>query len=584
MFTRSRLAALLLLLTFAALPAAAQEFGPGMLPADTSFVIFSRGTAHAETAYPNNPMVLSSNGPEFADLRAQGINYLARHADWKINGRPVKFTPAEAELIFSFLKGPMMLGYWGSLDVSSLAQASAPSTKQLMDAGGMFLIIDATGKTTQFDLLFKFIEANVSKDVTRSRSDFSGVSIEKFAGPNNTSYATRVGNYFVWSNQQKVIQDLVSRLGSRTSTADSLSQNPSYQRCQAKPDPDSIYEMYFRVPDLTKTSVPGAPGQFDTSAALRTLKLDSLRAACGSVALTQEGEHARGLILGETSAGGIVDLFGANRSHFDTLDLAPASAYSYFSYSFDLPATYKLARAVAMAGLPEQQASMIQMVEGVAAMQIGMPLADALALSSGEFATIQLDPTSTPPSQIYAVSISNPEKVSTLIHKVGSNSYEEVSKENGITLFKSKSAAPAAANSTDPAVPTYLAVTPHFLLYATDKQALTKAAQSDFAGKSAGRASLLDNPEISKLRAILPKELLGLSITDYSHYDWAAELTKSIDKSEKADASKLSAEDIQFFDSLKKFNASKLGKMILRRSVDGWWKDSEGIHYEGFDQ
>jgi len=302
------------------------------------------------------------------------------------------------------------------------------------------------------------------------------------------------------------------------------------------------------------------------------------------VALTRQGEHARGLILGDTSAGGIFDLFGANRSHFDTLDLAPASAHSYFSYSFDLPATYKLARAVAIAGLPEQQASMVQMVEGVAAMQVGMPLADALALSSGEFATIQLDPTSTPLSQIYAVSISNPEKVSMVIHKIGSNSYEEASNENGITLFKSKSAAPASTNSTDPAVPTYLAVTPHFLLYATDKQALTKAAQSDFASRSAGRASLLDSPEISSLRAILPKELLGLSVTDYTHYDWAAELTKSIDQSEKSDASKLSPEDVQFFDSLKKFNASKLGKMMLRRSVDGWWKDADGIHYEGFDQ
>jgi hypothetical protein len=583
MITKLRLAAVLLLMTFAALPAAAQEFGPGMLPADTSFVIFSRGTAHAESAYPNNPMVLSSNGPEFADLRVQGINYVARHAEWKINGRPVKFTPAEAELIFSFLKGPMMLGYLGTLDVSSLAQASAPSTKQLMDAGGMFLIIDATGKTAQFDLLFKLIEANVPKAVTRSRSDFSGVSIEKFAGPNNTSYATRVGNYFVWSNQQKVIQDLVVRFGSHVEPANSLAQTPGYQRCQAKPDPDSIYEMYFRIPDLSKTTVPGAPGQFDTSAALRSLKLDSLRAACGSVALTQQGEHARGLILGDTSAGGIFDLFGANRSHFDTLDLAPPSAYSYFSYSFDLPATYKLARAVAMAGLPEQQAAMVQMVEGMAAMQVGMPLADALALSSGEFATIQLDPTSTPPSQIYAVSISNPEKVSMLIHKIGSNSYEEVSNENGITLFKSKSAVPAA-NSTDPAVRTYLAVTPRFLLYGIDKRALTKAAQSDFASKSAGRASLLDSPEISSLRAALPKELLGLSITDYSHYDWAAEITKSIDQSEKSDASKLSAEDIQFFDSLKKFSASKLSKVMLRRSVDGWWKDSEGIHYEGFDQ
>ncbi len=93
MFTRSRLAALILLLTFAVLPVAAQEFSPAILPADTSFYIFSRGTAKAEAAYPANPMVQSWNSPEFADLRQQGIAYLIRHSDWKVNGTPVKFTP-----------------------------------------------------------------------------------------------------------------------------------------------------------------------------------------------------------------------------------------------------------------------------------------------------------------------------------------------------------------------------------------------------------------------------------------------------------------------------------------------------------
>ena len=48
MFSRSRLAAIILLLTFTALPAVAQEIGPGILPADTSFFMFSQGTAHAE--------------------------------------------------------------------------------------------------------------------------------------------------------------------------------------------------------------------------------------------------------------------------------------------------------------------------------------------------------------------------------------------------------------------------------------------------------------------------------------------------------------------------------------------------------
>jgi len=582
MFTRSRFAALILLLTFAVLPAAAQEFGPGILPADTSFFVFSRGTAHAETAYAGNPMVQSWNSPEFADFRQQGIAYLIRHADWKVNGQPMKFTPAQTDQIFAILKSPMMFGFSGAIDMASLTKSGTPTSKQFLNAGGMFAILDVTGKTVQFDLLFRLMTANVSKDVTHTHSDFSGVGIEKFAGPNNTSLVARLGNYFVWSNQEKVIQDLISRLGSHSASSDSLAQTPNYQRCRANQDPDSISEVYFRIPDLTKISVP-VSAQFDTPAALRSLRLDTVRAFCGSYAVTAQGEQSRGLVVGDTTGGGIFDFFGANRAHFDTLALAPQSAYSYLSYSFDLPAIYKTVRAAAMAALPQQQAAMVQMVEGMSSMQLGMPVNDVLALSGGEAATIQLDANSTPPSQIYAVSITNPEKVAVLFEKLGSNSYAEDGHESGIAFYKSINSTPAAG-TTGPGATSYVALTPHFLLFGTDKPALLKAGRLDSAAGPAAGSSLADNPEISHLRALLPKDLLGLTITDYTRHDWTADFTKSIEDSEKAGQSKLSPEDIQFFDSMKKFNATRVGKASLRRNVGGWWKEPDGIHYEGFSQ
>jgi hypothetical protein len=527
-------------------------------------------------------MVQTWNSPEFADFRQQGIAYLIRHADWKVNGKPVTFTPAQTDQIFSILKSPMMFGFSGALDVGSFAKAGGPTSKQFLNAGGMFVVLDITGKTAQFDLLFGLMNANVSKDITHTHSDVSGVGIEKYAGPNNTSFATRVGNYFVWSNQEKLIQTLVSRLGSHSTSGESLAQTPNYQRCHANQDPDSISEIYFRIPDLTKVSIP-ASAQFDTAAALRSLHLDSVRAFCGSYAINQQGEHSRGLVLGDTTAGGILDFFGANRAHFDTLALAPQSAYSYLAYSFDLPAIYKTVHAAAMAALPQQQASMIQMAEGMAGMQLGMPVPDLLALAGGEAATIQFDPSAAPPSQMYALTITNQEKVATLFEKLGANSFAEDSHENGITFFKSTTNAPAAGNA--PAAPaSYVALTRHFLLFSTDKPALLKAARLDSAAGPAGGSSLADNPEIGRLRAALPHDLLGLAITDYSHHDWTADYTKSIEESEKSGQSKLSPEDIQFFDSMKKFNATRVGKAMLRRGVGGWWKEPDGIHYEGFSQ
>jgi hypothetical protein len=582
MLTRLRLTGIILLLTFAVLPAAAQEFGPGILPADTSFFIFSKGTAHAETTYAANPMVQSWNSPEFADFRQQGIAYLIRHSDWKVNGQPMKFTPAQTDQIFSILKSPMMFGFSGAIDMASLTKTGAPTSKQFLNAGGMFVILDVSGKTVQFDLLLRLITGSVSKDVTHTHSDFSGVGIEKFAGPNNTSLVARVGNYFVWSNQEKVIHDLISRLGSHSTSGDSLAQTPNYQRCRANQDADSISEVYFRIPDLTKISVP-VSAQFDTSAALRSLHLDSIRAFCGSYAITQQGEQSRGLVVGDTTTGGIFDFFGANRAHFDTLALAPASAYSYLSYSFDLPAIYKTVRAAAMAALPQQQAAMVQMVEGMSSMQLGLPVNDVLALAGGETATIQLDANSTPPSQIYAVTITNPEKVAALFEKLGANSYAEDGHDGGITFYKSINAAPAAG-ATGPAVTSYVALTPHFLLFGTDRPALLRTAKLDSAAGPAAGSPFADNPEISRLRALLPKDLLGLTITDYTRHDWTADFTKSIEDSEKSGQSKLSPEDIQFFDSMKKFNATRVGKAMLRRNIAGWWKEPDGIHYEGFSQ
>jgi hypothetical protein len=289
------------------------------------------------------------------------------------------------------------------------------------------------------------------------------------------------------------------------------------------------------------------------------------------------------MILGDTTAGGIFDFFGTNRSHFDTLALAPPSAYSYLSYSFDLPAIYKTVRAAAMAALPQQQASMIQMVEGMAGMQVGMPVADVLALAGGEIASIQLDPNLTPPWQMYAITISNPEKVAVLFNKLGANSFAEDSHDNGITLFKSKIAT-AAPDAPVPGPVSYVALTPHFLLYGTDKQALLKAARSDSAAGPSAGSSLLDNSEIGALRAALPRELLGLTVTDFSRHNWTADFSKSFDDMEKSDKAKLSPEDIQFYESLKKFSATKIGNAMLRRSVGGWWKEPDGIHYEGFSQ
>ncbi len=171
----------------------------------------------------------------------------------------------------------------------------------------------------------------------------------------------------------------------------------------------------------------------------------------------------------------------------------------------------------------------------------------------------------------------------TMFHKLGANTFDEDSQENGVTFFKSKIAPPAPGNAV-PGPISYFAITPHFILYGTDKPMLRKAALLDSATGSAAGSSILDNPEIRSLRAKLPHDLLGLTIIDFSRHNWTADFSKSFDDMEKSDKAKLSPEDIQFYDSLKKFSASKIGNAMMRKSVGGWWKEPDGIHYEGYSQ
>jgi hypothetical protein len=337
------------------------------------------------------------------------------------------------------------------------------------------------------------------------------------------------------------------------------------------------------LPDLTKNPIP-ASKQFDTSAAMRPLHLDSIRAVCGSFAITQQGEHTRWAVLGDASAGGLFNVFGANRSHFDSLALAPPSAYSYSVYSFDLPAIYKLVRSAAVAGLPPDQQAPIELVEGMVGMQAGMPIMDVLGLISGEFATFQLDSSAHTPLPMYAITISDSAKVSSLMHKLGTNFIVEDSHDDGVTLYKYARAVQDGedAKSSGPAPPQYyMAIAPHFLIVATDKQMLRSAVKS---GSTPASSSLASSPETISLRAALPHDLLGLSVADYTRQDWIGDMVKSLEQPDGADKSKLSPEDIQFFEALKKFAATTVGKTLMRRSVAGWWKDVDGIHYEGFSQ
>ncbi|HLW98473.1 MAG TPA: hypothetical protein VKR82_07495 [Candidatus Acidoferrales bacterium] len=577
MLIRARLAALLLFPILFAFPITAQEFSPVNLPADTYFFAYSHGAGHSAAANSASAISKGWDDPEFAQFRIQWLEYLLRHANAQPNGLAIKPTAENAAQIMAVLESPMILGISGSSDFFATIQSSSTPGDDFLKRNGVFFILDASGKTAQFDQLWSQIDASIPPVVTRSKSEFSGVSIQHYKGPNQTTDTARVGNYFVWSTKRSVIEDLITRLHSGSNPTETIAKNPDFKSCQADSGTGTLLEVFFRIPDLSKIPVPPNP-QINTSAVLKGFHLDAFHAICGSMAYTPEGGRARGAVLGDTAAGGLFSIFGSNKSQFDLLKLAPPSAYSVTVGTYDLSALYRVSRSAIVSALAPEQQSSVAMVEMAGAAQLGMPIPDALALFTGEYASISLDANVSGVPSLFAISISDPQPILTLIHKLAAQRIASEKQENGITYLTF--ASPAPSGGPAPADSSfYLGIGPHVILASSKAQYIREAAER--LGSS-GALSLADNADVMRLRAGLPHDVMSISITDYSRF-LSAIMTGVLENSAPQTSSKTSAEDAQFLESLKKFPWSAVFK-TSRWSVGVMWKDSNGIHFESRSQ
>lgn len=559
--------------------ASAQEITPANLPADTSFVIFAHSSAQIRAGAGANPFVETWYSPESAQVRRLFVRYLVSQMDPKTNGQKFTLSPENLDRLLSVMENSLVFGISGSTDYLSMVQAPAGPSPKFMKTAGMYFILDISGKEAQFTQLWPALTAELPKEITHRTYSLGGVSVEKFTGPNQATFSAQVGNRFIWSNQQAVIEQLIARLTPGQAPGDSLAGNSDYQHCQSHVVSGAVFDAFFRVPDLSKLRIPATP-QFDTSASVKALHLESIHAVCGNMSMTPEGELAQWTILGDTSQGALLSWFGANRAQFDTLGLVPPSAASVMFWSYDLPAVYKSVKTSLSAGIPGGQQGAADLAEGMAAMQLGMPITDALGLFRGELAAITMGSQSPTPPSVIVLTISNPQRIMDLIHKLAPTYIAEETQANGVTFFKYAPPTAPGASPQAPATETLIALTPQYLLIGSDKKAIHDLAER--AGASQGSlngSSFTDNPEFQRIRAMFPAELLGLSVTDYTHSNTLKVMLDAISPTAEKDKTKTSPEQLQLIQAFQ--NAAWL-KLIsqLRWSVSAWWKDADGIHFE----
>jgi hypothetical protein len=462
-------------------------------------------------------------------------------------------------------------------------EAKAVAEKANDHWNGMFFVYDRTGKEV---LLAKTVLRlrSQEKDASQiSTITIAGAPALKVAGKDGNTYWTERGKYAVGAAELGVFEEILARLDGK-STGSSLAQTAAYQEAQLQLQ-GGLLEFFLRVPQL-KEFAPDTSGKtpFKIEPVLDALKLDAVHSISGR--LTLEGAKARvqGAVLGDAAPGTLFDLWNTGQTNPASLAFVSPDVISYSETQFNFSALYDLLKRALHVALPPQQQGMAEMMEGFAATRIGMPLPDALALLSGEFASIQSNPGMDPQKAVYYLGIRNKQNTLKLLRTIFSDQVGSERNEGETTFLKVSLG--GGQNSTGIAQWNFyhLAVTPSFIVASSRSETLHQfLARAPSAG-AAIPANL--PPAFQVQRAKFPAALNGFAFMNLQNVDYEAVKVRWIEESKKA--AKLAAKNTGGSTEQSRTSQAEwlqnLDPQVFARHLHylagGSWKDAKGIHFD----
>ncbi|HUE43822.1 MAG TPA: hypothetical protein VMP12_09665 [Candidatus Sulfotelmatobacter sp.] len=549
---------------------------PAQLPVRTTFYVVWRGAPAGDIRHANNLFALWDD-PEFAPVRAAMFdNLTAPSGDNKSQTTP-GLTPEETQEFSALLENGFVLGYLGKPDSKMTASATPPKPPAAGAPGekwnGLFFLYNRAGKEALLSKAVLRIR-NQEKELPQlSQTTIAGIPALKVQRKTETTYWIEHGKYAASANDPAVLEQLLPRLEGAT-PPDSLAQSATFQEAQS--NLGGVLELFAAIPAL-KNDAQGTANGFYLPAVLTAIKLDAVRSICGRVVLDGAKTRFQGTILGDTAPGSLLDLWPEGADSPPSLAIMPPSAISYSESQFDLPAFYQVLKRGIAAMSPNGQ-NPAMMVEMMAQAKLGMPLADALALPSGEFTSMQLSPALDPDKSIYVFGIHKKAETLKLLRTLLGEQITSERAEGDTTFLKISLSGKQGAKGVAQWNFYHLGVTPNFIYGAPKFESVKEA----IAGRDTMHTMVLT--PLQTARADYPAKINGLYFFDFQKVDWAAAKVRWIEEAKKS-AEKPTATAQQ------KAAAAKVPHILadanpqtlqrhLHTMAGASWKDEKGIHFD----
>jgi hypothetical protein len=539
------------------------------LPARTSFYLQWHGSPTGDVR-KNNALMSLWDDPDLVPVRAAMVDAIMNDAN-KQKGKS-GVTREELAQIATLLDNPFTIGYLPrreSAPKASAEQAPAPAWN------GMFFVYDRTGKE---ELLSKAVlrmrsgDKEIPKLSEITVAGVKGLKIEKKSG---VTYWAESGKYMVAAGEESIFEEILNRLAGK-SAGGSLIETEVYK--EAEPLLSSgLLEFFLRVPQIKEMAGDSSSAAPEVKAMWNNLKLESLHVFAGHISLEGARTRLQGGILGDTAEGSLFDVWPAGQSQPVSLAfLTPETVY-YNESQISLMGIYKTLKRV-LASPGSNTAPMARTLENAAQTRIGMPLPDALALTTGEFGTMQTSAALDPDKKIFFAGIKNKLDSLKLIRTILSDRLTSERNEGDVTYLKISLKGNQGATGVAQWKFYHLALTPELLLGASKSETLRGMLSQARAAEANSRPA-----NLTAARAQFPEKLTGFSYYDLQKLDWAAlqqtwnaQMTKAAAESTSADAAKKTK---GLADWMNGINPGVFPRH-LHSMTGASWKDASGVHFD----